>query len=399
VEGPGIRFSFCGNPGIDLNEAFTEACLHDPSLPLIQRMVSLGVNPRKARNRYGGWTGLYLACHFPYHYQDIQRQDVVRYLLVDCECDPNLPGLGGMTAMHKACERGNENIVALMLDHHGGADIHATFTRFGCSGTTPFLLAVQCNNSHSTIQLLLDRGACIHDKNSRGETALHLVAGRRPWFRLDIVVSLLLNRGADFLDRDIQGDTPFDSAHSAGYTNACNLLIDSFRVHLLANHGDLALHVTLRHTAYEQTYNRRGVRELRFNTELGKLTMEHYTTLLQPFLPYQIHIRDGQGMLPLHIAAGNGTPLQFLEILMSRDACRVPDITGALPLHHACRAGAPIEVIRRLVVTGGVDTVRKQDLQGRLPLHSLFQNDLNRPTLDVVQYLVGAHPPTVLLQR
>jgi len=364
-------------PGINLRStddygdtAFLLACKIG-NLPLVQKIVSLGIN--LLQHDRTGQTGLQIACAGN-HYE------VAQYLLVDCKCDPNwTSGDGswwdGWTAIHYAF---THELVTLLLDH--GANIHATCEAYlGGHGTTPLLIAAAaaaatCRPSSSIIQLLLDRGARIHDKNSLGQNALHLVAEQNEDYLDGSIVPVLINHDVDLSARDHQGKTPFDSAHSKGNTNMCNLFLDSFRVRLVEKYGDLALHVILRQLV-----------GLRFRTEIGKLTMEHFTTLTRPL--NTLRVRDEHGMLPLHIAAEKGAPVQVLELLMFHNACRVPDHTGALPIHHACKASAPMEVIRYFGDTGGVDTIRKRDLQGRLPLHALFQN-LNGPTPEVVNYLL-----------
>jgi len=172
-------------------------------------------------------------------------------------------------------------------------------------------------------------------------------------------------------------------------------MLTSYRDQLLVREGRLAVHAILRDAVHEQQGETETGLPPRLNTEVGSLSVEHFATLIQLFDPNLCRVRDGLGRLPLHVAAGKGAPAEFLEMLMFPNALRVPDDTGALPIHNACKAAACINVVRYLVDSGGVETVRKQDDEGFLPLHLLFTEEANEPTLKVVQYLVEAHPLSI----
>jgi len=188
----------------------------------------------------------------------------------------------------------------------------------------------------------------------------------------------------------------------------------SFAVNLQKPRDDAGSGLTLHAILRDAAYVLRGPRpnERRWSTQLGSMTHEEITTLLRPLLRNQQRTRDTQGKLPLHAAAGKGAPIQVLEMLEFRGAYRVPDYTGALPLHHytwwcsRCKAATvPLQskdVIQYLVERGGgVDTVRKRDRYGRLPLHNLFLKEREEddsgfkshggPTLEVVKTLVDAY--------
>jgi len=78
--------------------------------------------------------------------------------------DPNVSRYNGSGALHWAANRGDLEMVALLLDH--GAKPNAT----GCLGT-PIHAAV-VSAKVEVIELLLARGAQVHARDSTGESAL-----------------------------------------------------------------------------------------------------------------------------------------------------------------------------------------------------------------------------------
>jgi len=382
LEVPGNRTAMLEAVDVWGNTPFLLSC-EKRNLSFIQTLVRLGCNPNQ-RNGCG-WTGLGIAC-------GNGHINVAEYFITRLGVDPNVATTDCQTPLHLASGWNRDNshhLVALLLDH--GANIHTTCSDpFAGGGMTPLHVAL-LRGSLESIQLLLIRGARVAERTAQGQTTLHLAAQRR----LVEVVQELLDCGLDIFDRDNNDKTPLDYAHENFNENVCDLLLTVYRGQLVARDGALALHVLLRDVTYEQRENGR----LRLKTEVGNLTLGHFQMLLQPFLPNRLRSRDSQGRLPLHVAAEKSAPVEVLEMLMFRDACRVPDHTGSLPIHHACRGSAPLQVIRYLVDTGGVETIRKPDLEGHLPLHSLFQDeDSNGPSLEVVKYLVDAHPPSVFEQ-
>jgi len=353
-------------------------------LALVQKLHSLGVNLER-KQPHLGVTALDIAAEKGHH-------DLVRFLLVDCKCDPNTTDADGLTPLHKACYRRHRSIVSLLLDHR--ANIHANET---ADGTTPLHKAVLplfgleqwgwftvWGDELDTVQDLLDRGD----------------------------VSIIYAR-------DKFGRTPLDLATNESIVNQ---LLTAHRDKVLALEGRLvAAHAILRNASYEQE---------QIITKVGTLSIEQFEFLLQPCLGRILsRVRDSRGMIPLHIAAARRAPSKVLRILMFRDACRFVDNSGALPIHHACKAASPLEAIRYLLETGGVETIRKRDHGGCLPLHLLLkgksgdeevveksdeeetdedelggdesgaeilaEKELNKVTLATVMYLVDAFPDSI----
>jgi len=195
-------------PGIDIaamNDfgriAFLTAC-REGNLSLVQRLVSLGIDPQPQRN-HEGETGLHKACYYC-HY------NIVWFLLVVCKCDP-MEGNDFWTALHAACSRPENNvaIVTLLLEH--GAKISSRTVH----NDTPLRFAVKDGGNLSTIRLLLHRGACIDDKDNAGGTALHWAVGHvQP--SIGVMQELLSRRPNLISQRNNRGKTPLDW-RSKGY--------------------------------------------------------------------------------------------------------------------------------------------------------------------------------------
>ena len=125
-------------------------------------------------------------------------------LLLECGADPNIivgsnDGTG-TTLLHQECGRGGLEVIRLLLD--AGADMEATDT---VSGRTALHYAsYDPETAFRTIQLLLDRGAGIDIKDSKGYTPLHLACQQG---NLVHVAELLLEQGANIEAKTNQGST------------------------------------------------------------------------------------------------------------------------------------------------------------------------------------------------
>ena len=126
---------------------------------------------------------------------------------------------------------------------------------------------------------------------------------------------------------------------------------------------------------------------LQVQLPLGKLTMDHFQTLLQLVPANSFHSRDNDGELPLHIACRVGAPREILRLLVQTYAAALQtrNNNGSLPLHAACQADDPSLDAIRFVVEQDPTAVQAANNDGALPLHSLCGS---RPSVQVVQYLM-----------
>jgi len=337
---------------------------------------------------------------------------VVEYVFAFCS---------NSTAIHVAIIQEHWDVALLLLDVPE-IDLEAEDD----DGDTPILRACMSGNL-PLFRKLASMGANLLHRNGKGQTALHRICTSPPVGSMVEIARELIQFSSSLMYHvDNNGHTPLDWAVERNMTTVVELLLSAYRDQVMLQHGNLSLHFILQQRRQQQQQQQQRLRQehqsrLRtefflgnlsrsiirqqrqqqqeqqqqqqhqslFNTELGSLFVEEFRALLQLFPPTLPQTRDSRGRLPLHIAAADGVAVEFLEILMFRDACRVPDNTGAVPIHHACRTSASLDVIRFLAETGGVATIQKRDLEGCLPLHLLIKE--GAPRLEVIKYLVNFH--------
>jgi ankyrin repeat protein len=131
-------------------------------------------------------------------------------VLLDCGADPSLQNDRGETALHEALERdapGSFDAVTLLAS--AGTDL----SRCTAYRETPLHLAAR-KNRPSTVAMLLKNAAPPNAQDLRGNTALHLAAGKG----YHEVVSLLLARPNIELNApNKEGLTPLHIAVESGF--------------------------------------------------------------------------------------------------------------------------------------------------------------------------------------
>ena len=216
---------------------------------------------------------------------------------------------------------------------------------------------------------------------------------------------LIVEHNANMFAVDAFGKTPFDSAlksTSSRRKRAC--LIECYGNKLTQEHGRLALHAILAAADYSFAENNKfhpPQNPLRIRLPLGKLTLQHFRTLLLSTLdPGLIRNRDERGMLPIHVACQSKAPVEVLSMLTELDptTLQIADDSGALPMHSLFCSGSPTEYasVQYLVEQGGVGTLAARNRDGALPLHVLCGS--TNPSLRIVQYLIQSFPKAVAAQ-
>ena len=81
--------------------------------------------------------------------------------------------------------------------------------------------------------------------------------------------------------------------------------------------------------------------------------------------------------------------------LLSHDPATIhmADGSGSLPIHIACRQSPSLAKIELLVNKGGVGILSASDGHGALPLHALCESE--DPPLEAVQYLLEMYPQSI----
>ena len=160
----------------------------------------------------------------------------VAELLYEHGADVGVRGNNEWTLLHLALLDVLVDTVRWLLNH--GADTNA---QDNDQGWTPLHLAARVKH-FEIVQMLLERHADIHARNSRGEAALHLAACDRglhgPRYQVNLnILQSLLDHGADVNTKDNDGSTPLHhssfrngddfSLWGKGSVEAARLLLDN----------------------------------------------------------------------------------------------------------------------------------------------------------------------------
>ncbi len=127
-------------------------------------------------------------------------------------------GVNAMTPLHQAVWFGHVDAAKRLLAHGASLSLKGT-----PQASTALHLAVDRADA-DMVQLLLESGANIHDRNRNMETPLHVAAWQR-WNDNTEVAELLLDYGADLDARDDLGFAPLNRAAREGSTKLASLLV------------------------------------------------------------------------------------------------------------------------------------------------------------------------------
>ncbi|MBM3558879.1 MAG: ankyrin repeat domain-containing protein, partial [Alphaproteobacteria bacterium] len=202
----------------------------------------------------------------------------------------------GMTALHWAADRGDEELATLVIA--AGADVAAR-TRLG--GYTPLHIAAGGGRT-AIVRRLLEAKASPAEKTTTGATPLHLAAAAGS---LDLV-SALLDRGAEVNAREPQwGQTPLMFAAAAGRHDI---------VQALARRGaDLA--VTARVVDLRERNQRDAADSRARNARIAAIQKERAAKLAAAAVP-SAPPRPGGGAASRNVDNGNEPePLGYAELV------------------------------------------------------------------------------------
>ena len=353
--------------------------------------------------------------------------DAIVRILLDEGANVQWRNDGDLSAIENACLGGNLSTVEIMLNHD--SDLLENADK---GGLTPIMVAINCRE-FDVVNLLLDRGANALVIDEDGRTTLMLACRR--WANLQIVRRLLdagvdvgthckgkstalhhaalhcttavvrelvVEHNANIFAVDKNGKTPFDlvlPSDATGGTYA--FFIECYCNKLNHKHDRLALHAVLKQAEYsfvEDYEFHPPLNPLQIRLQLGKLTLQHFRTLLSTLGTELVRTRNDSGKLPIHIAGRKKAPVEVLTLILEHDAAtlHIADYSGALPLHVSCRGAVDYSSVRFLVEQGGVGTLAARTRSGALPLHN-FCGSAN-PSLRTVQYLIQSFPGSVAVQ-
>ncbi|XP_066509234.1 poly [ADP-ribose] polymerase tankyrase-1-like isoform X2 [Hoplias malabaricus] len=214
-------------------------------------------------------------------------------------------------------------------------------------------------------ELLLRKGANIHDKNKDFMTPFHVAAERAH----NDVLEVLQKHGAKVNAVDTLGQTALHRAALSGHIQTCRLLLSygadpsivSLQGFTAAQMGNEAVQQILS----ENVPTRNSDVDYRF---LEAAKAGDLDTVKQLCSPQNVNCRDleGRHSTPLHFAAGYNR-VAVVEYLLHHGAdVHAKDKGGLVPLHNACSYGH-YEVAELLVRHGA--SVNVADLWKFTPLH------------------------------
>ena len=142
----------------------------------------------------------------------------VLQILLECGADPSIQNDRGETALHEALERdaqGSSDVVTLLID--SGTDL----SRYTSYKETPLHLAAR-KNRPAIIAKLLDKRAPPNSQDLRGNTALHLAAGKGYH---EVVRLLLAAPHTELNAPNKEGLTPLHIAVESGFISVVEVRI------------------------------------------------------------------------------------------------------------------------------------------------------------------------------
>lgn len=217
------------------------------------------------------------------------------------------------------------------------------------------------------VKFLLEQGADVNQRSSKGETVLHWAAqgGHRT------MIELLFSHGADANAQDGEGFTPLHHAVRQGYRSVAELLLS--------------------HKASVSAQARDGITPL--HLAIGKKSVMEMLIAAKA----EVNAEDANGQTPLHYAARAGD-VESTRTLLAQGADVNVKIergndTGKAALGLAARlpTAAGLEMAR-LLLEAKAD-VNSTDVQAETPLHFAAMND----HLKLAELLI-AHKANVNLQ-
>lgn len=309
----------------------------------------------------------------------------------------------GQTPLHVALEYVSSfEVVNELLKY--GADVDAKDMKY----RTPLDVVLQNNTENSKIvKKLLSNGACIHEKNKKGETLLHvsIKSGKS----LEVIRELLYY-GISINSKDGNGNTALHLASSGSIDNLClvrELLNNGASVHERNRHNQTALHI-----AVENDLSIEIIRELLKNgAKVNTKDLYNNTPLfnalnsslqnvevIKTLLQHGAYIFEKNSLLQtsLHIAIQQEKCLEIIqEILKFGADVNIKDACFRSPLYTALNnPQVNFDTIQILLKYGA--SVHERDSLSQILVNILVQNKISQQVMkEILRYSLIEHADTI----
>ena len=280
--------------------------------------------------------------------------DMAKYLISDCQCNPQCSTNYGKTPLHYACQNGHLEIAKYLIMEHKCSPEHSNL-----NGYTPLHSAA--SNGHLAVvkYLISELGCSLQITTTDGLTPLHCACLNG---HLDMAKYLISDCNCNPQCSTNYGNTPLHCACQNG-------------------HLGIAIYLITEHKCSPEHGNVNGITPLHSAASNGHLAVVKYLTSELGCNP---EIADSDGHTPLHYACLNGH-LDIMEYLISECNCNTQwsAKNGNTPLHYACLKGH-LEVAKYLI-TEHKCSPEHSNVNGITPLHLAASNG----HLAVVKYLTS----------
>lgn len=241
----------------------------------------------------------------------------------------------------------------------------------------------------SVISLLLQRGALLSQKDSKGRTAIHCAATSNT----REVLSFLLDQGAEISETDNEGQTALHYAAMSNTINCIDFLVrKGLNVNSENDHEQNCVLLAVQDNTVEvfQYLMEQGgelsSQECDSNTALHKVAQHCSVQLLQHLIQQgaNIHLRNAKGQIPLHRACHSGDVGMVKALLEAGSEVDVKDGRGLTPLHGAAKHNNV--AAGRELLKASDKLVSSVDERGWTPLVTSFIYESDRFSKFLVSY-------------
>lgn len=389
------------------NKGYTplDLAAHGDQIEIVNLLIERGADVN-ARDNSGNVPLHGAILHSCYPDYDDANYDESKYLkhfeiaklLIDKGADVNvIRGRDGYTPLHIAILFSRIEIIRLLIER--GADVNAKTN----NGSIPLHSAVQLKNIELTT-LLIQAGADIEARDNGGYSPLHnairyglwdqegnipvgLADPVHPDFELHQyqyigLIKLLMQKGAKINAQDNEGNTPLHWAVGYGLTEMVKLLIGNTNINQKNNAGYTPLYLAFLkgHGAIINLLIVKGAdnnaKDNNQSSILHWVIKNNKDEFLGPLIAKKetdIHVKDSEGVTPLHLVVMNGNFNIALTLIAKGADIHARDNKGYTPLHLAAGYGRVQMAALLTEDSTHIDDINAIDNVGNTPLIYAFQ--------------------------